>query len=255
MQFLLILVAFLLFPGAGADEIIGGREARPHSHPFMAYLLTETPMRQSFCGGFLVREDFVMTSARCWGSTMMVILGAHNISRQERTQQRIYVLRATRHPGYNEENNLNDIMLLQLENRARLNQFVRPVALPQSRIELRPGSQCTVAGWGLVSQNRRTDTLRDVQLRVQRNQVCSNLFNTYNSQKQICVGDQSDEETTFRGDTGGPLVCNNVAQGIVSYGRSIGVPPTVFTRIARFLPWINNTMRQSEYKGSPPYPL
>ncbi|XP_036893457.1 cathepsin G-like isoform X2 [Sturnira hondurensis] len=250
MQLLLLLVAFLLPPGAEAEEIIGGREARPHSHPYMAYLLTQTPTRESFCGGFLVREDFVMTSARCWGSTIMVILGAHNISRPERTQQRIRVLTAIPHPAYNEDNNLNDIMLLQLENRARRNQFVRPVALPQSRIQLRPGSQCTVAGWGLVDQNRRTDTLRDVQLRVQRDQVCSNLFNTYNGQKQICVGDQNDDATTFRGDTGGPLVCNNVAQGIVSYGRSIGAPPTVFTRIARFLPWINKTMRQYEHKES-----
>ncbi|XP_036985379.2 cathepsin G-like [Artibeus jamaicensis] len=250
MQLLLILVAFLLPPGAGAEEIIGGHEASPHSLPYMAYLLTQTPVRESFCGGFLVREDFVMTSARCWGSTIMVILGAHNISRQERTQQRIQVLTATRHPGYNEDNNLNDIMLLQLENRARRNQFVRPVALPQFQTELRPGSQCTVAGWGLVGQNRRTDTLRDVQLEVQRDQVCNNLFNTYNSRKQICVGNQNDESTTFRGDTGGPLVCNNVAQGIVSYGRSFGAPPTVFTRIARFLPWINKTMRQSEHQES-----
>ncbi|XP_054433741.1 cathepsin G-like [Pteronotus mesoamericanus] len=250
MQLLLVLVALLLPPAARAAEIIGGREAIPHSHPYMAYLLVETPPRQSFCGGFLVQDDFVMTAAHCWGSTIRVTLGAHNIRDFESTQQRLSVLRAIRHPGYNEQNNLNDIMLLQLQNRARQNRFVRPVALPQSRTRLRPGSQCTVAGWGLISENWRTDTLHDVQLRVQRGQVCSNLFDDYNDQRQICVGNQTDEKTTFRGDTGGPLVCNNVAQGIVSYGRSTGAPPTVFTRIARFLPWINNTLRQFEPMGS-----
>ncbi|XP_054571618.1 cathepsin G-like [Eptesicus fuscus] len=163
MQQLLLLVAFLLPAGAWAGEIIGGQEAQPHSHPYMAYLLTRTPTGLSTCGGFLVREDFVMTSARCWGSRMRVILGAHNIRRQERTQQSILVLRAIRHPRYNQQNHLNDIMLLQ-------------------------------------------------------------------------------------GDTGGPLVCNNVAQGIVSYGRRFGAPPTVFTRIARFLPWINRTMSQLNQK-------
>ncbi|KAM7154763.1 cathepsin G-like [Molossus nigricans] len=244
MQLLLLLVAFLLPPGAGAGEIIGGQEAWPHSHPYMAYLLIRNERGVRTCGGFLVREDFVMTSARCWGSRIRVILGAHNIRRQERTQQSIVVLRAIRHPRFNEQNNLNDIMLLQLENRARQNQFVRPLDLPQSQARLCPGSLCTVAGWGLISQNRRTDTLQDVQLRVQRDQECSNLFGSYNGRRQICVGDRRGRKTTFLGDTGGPLVCSNVAHGVVSYGSRSATPPTVFTRIARFLPWINKTMSQ-----------
>ncbi|XP_019518581.1 PREDICTED: cathepsin G-like [Hipposideros armiger] len=255
MQLLLLLVAFLLPPRAGAGEIIGGNEARPHSHPYMAYLLTESPRGLSTCGGFLVREDFVMTAARCLGSPMYVILGAHNIRRQERTQQNISVLTAITHPGYNEQNNLNDIMLLQLQNGARLNRFVRPVALPQSQARLCAGAVCTVAGWGLVTRNRRTDTLREVQLTVQKDEECSSRFDVYNGRRQICVGDRRQGKTTFRGDTGGPLVCNNVAQGVVSYGRRRGSPPAVFTRIARFLPWINNTMRrfkQREIKLDPP---
>uniref|UniRef100_A0A671DSY2 Peptidase S1 domain-containing protein n=1 Tax=Rhinolophus ferrumequinum TaxID=59479 RepID=A0A671DSY2_RHIFE len=255
MQLLLLLLAFLLPSRAGAGEIIGGREARPHSHPYMAFLLTETPRGPSTCGGFLVREDFVMTAARCLGSPMRVILGAHNIRRRERTQQRISVLRAITHPGYNQQNNLNDIMLLQLENRARRNRFVRPVDLPQSMARLCAGAVCTVAGWGLVSLNRRTDTLRDVRLRVQRDQECNGRFDVYNGRRQICVGDKRQSSTTFRGDTGGPLVCNNVAQGIVSYGSVFGTPPAVFTRVARFLPWINRTMRRFQQRDQTETPL
>ena len=47
-------------------------------------------------------------------SRMRVILGAHNIRREERTQQHLSVLRAIRHPRYDPQNNLNDIMLLQV---------------------------------------------------------------------------------------------------------------------------------------------
>ncbi|XP_007947451.1 cathepsin G-like [Orycteropus afer afer] len=244
MQFLLLLLTFLLPPGARAGEIIGGQEARPHSHPYMAYLQIRTPFGTKSCGGFLVREDFVLTAAHCLGSPINVILGAHNIQRPERTQQHVAVVRAIPHPEYNPQINVNDIMLLQLRNRARRNRFVRPLALPRTQARLRPGTLCTAAGWGLLDVNRRTSILQDAQLRVQSDQECSNRFNFYNSQIQICVGDRRERKSVFLGDSGGPLVCNNVARGIVSYGKRDGTPPAVFTRIISFLSWIRRTMRR-----------
>uniref|UniRef100_A0A8C0LE73 Peptidase S1 domain-containing protein n=1 Tax=Canis lupus dingo TaxID=286419 RepID=A0A8C0LE73_CANLU len=68
MPLFLFLVAFLLPPGAGAGDIIGGREARPHSRPYMAYLQIRSPNGgSSACGGFLVREDFVLTAGDSGG--------------------------------------------------------------------------------------------------------------------------------------------------------------------------------------------
>uniref|UniRef100_A0A8D2HD97 Cathepsin G n=1 Tax=Urocitellus parryii TaxID=9999 RepID=A0A8D2HD97_UROPR len=174
-------------------------------------------------------------------SVINVTLGAHNIQRQERTQQHITVRRAIPHPEYNPENIQNDIMLLQvLKNRA-----VRPVALPQARNVLRPGALCTVTGWGLVNQNTLASRLQEVRLRVQRGQVCSQRFAFYTENTQICVGNPRERKNAFRGDSGGPLVCNNVAQGIVSYGERTGTPPAVFTRILSYLPWIKRTMGQN----------
>uniref|UniRef100_A0A8D0PGZ5 Peptidase S1 domain-containing protein n=1 Tax=Sus scrofa TaxID=9823 RepID=A0A8D0PGZ5_PIG len=43
--------------------------------------------------------------------------------------------------------------------------------------------------------------------------------------------------------TPGPLVCNNVAQGIVSYGRKDGTPPRACTKVSSFLPWIKKIMK------------
>ncbi|XP_066884743.1 cathepsin G-like [Kogia breviceps] len=248
MRPLLLLVVLLLPPRARAGQIIGGQEARPHSHPYMAYVQIRTPGLKT-CGGFLVREDFVVTAAHCLGSQINVILGAHNVRRLERTQQRIPVLRAIPHPRYNPQNNWNDIMLLQLRSRVRRNRAVRPVALPQTHSRLSPGTLCTVAGWGLVGLNRRTDMLQDVWIRVQRGEECRRRFMLYTGRTQICVGDPREGKSAFLGDSGGPLVCNNVAQGIVSYGNSIGTPPAVFTRISSFLPWIRRTMRHFQEWG------
>ncbi|XP_076705412.1 cathepsin G-like [Callospermophilus lateralis] len=254
MQPLLLLLAFLLPPGAEAGKIIGGREARPHSYPYMAYLRAQTSRGGHTCGGFLVREDFVMTAAHCLGSVINVTLGAHNIQRQERTQQHITVRRAIPHPEYNPQNIQNDIMLLQLSSRITKNGAVRPVALPQARNVLRPGALCTVTGWGLVNQNTLASRLQEVQLRVQRGQVCSQRFAFYAENTQICVGNPRERKNAFRGDSGGPLVCNNVAQGIVSYGERNGTPPAVFTRILSYLPWIRRTMRRFEWQDQTEMP-
>ncbi|XP_060030140.1 cathepsin G-like [Erinaceus europaeus] len=244
MQPLLLLVVFLLPPRTQTGQIIGGREARPHSHPYMAYLRIQAPVGTVSCGGFLVREDFVLTAAHCHGSSIVVTLGAHDIGAQERTQQRIPVSQAIRHPDYNQEEFQNDIMLLKLQRRARRNSAVRPVSLPTTRNTLRPGTRCSVAGWGLVGLNRRTEKLHEVQLQIESNQECNQRFSFFNLQTQICVGDSRERKSAFRGDSGGPLVCNRVAQGIVSYGSSVGIPPAVFTRISSFMPWIKRTMRR-----------
>ncbi|XP_004694571.1 PREDICTED: granzyme B(G,H)-like [Condylura cristata] len=249
-----LLLACLLPPRTEAGEIIGGHEAIPHSRPYMAFLRISVqnseswfgeklPFKTNKCGGFLVREDFVLTAAHCNGRAITVILGAHDISKKERTQQVIPVKRAIPHPDYNNKTFANDIMLLQLQRKAKKNPAVKPLSLPRRSDQLKPGQVCSVAGWGKNQQRILPDTLQEVNLTIQADETCKQLYSKYEITSQLCAGDPKKNRASFQGDSGGPLVCKKKAMGIVAYGFSNGKPPRVYTKVSKFLPWIKETMR------------
>ncbi|XP_028643210.1 granzyme-like protein 2 [Grammomys surdaster] len=246
-MFLLLVFLLAVLPvNIEGGKIIWGKESKPHSRPYMAYIsFYDSNSLQSNCGGFLVGEDIVMTAAHCFGSHINVTLGAHNIQEWKNTQF-IPVLKAKPHENYNYETWVNDIMLLKLEHKAQLNSAVKTIALPKSHDRVKPGQVCTVAGWGILPNCISPKTLQEVDQEVQNGQKCYARSTNYNNSIQLCVGNPNNRKSTSEGDSGGPLVCDGVAQGIVSYRFCPYTPPRVFTRISSFMPWIQKTMKLLE---------
>ncbi|NWH55727.1 DDN1 protein, partial [Fregata magnificens] len=242
-------------------RIIGGQEAKPHSRPYMAHLLIPSESGHRFqCGGFLIRQDAVLSAAHCvHGKTKVnitVTLGAHNIDEKEPSQQAFHVGHWVIHSNYSENTLENDIVLLKLKPRAKLTKEVGYIPLPSHNKRVEPGTICKVAGWGWTSMTQdKTSVLMEVDLKVQSEEVCEKSFKRkYLRQSMICAGDGDGKKSTFRGDSGGPLVCNGKAHGIVSYGLKNCIFPTVFTRVSSFEPWVREELRKFALQDLPDSP-
>uniref|UniRef100_A0AAR2ITP7 trypsin n=1 Tax=Pygocentrus nattereri TaxID=42514 RepID=A0AAR2ITP7_PYGNA len=250
------LLYFLTLSRAMDSGIVGGKEAKPHSRP---YMVSVQHNGRHTCGGILIRKDFVLTAAHCLKADLEVVLGAHNIKKTEPNQQRIQVRNSIRHPNYNKyttagnwENLTVDIMLLKLKSNAKLNKFVKVMKLPGKKDKT--SVKCNIAGWGMRQPNSmESNVLIETSLTVLPQPECKEIWQIYyDSNCMMCTA--TAEDNTFcqvwqsgtwihgaaltnkliqiinqilyksylplsltQGDSGGPLICKSKLQGLAIY--------------------------------------
>ncbi|NP_001079864.1 granzyme A S homeolog [Xenopus laevis] len=246
--FYLLFSIFLLIQinGNVCMDIINGNEATPHSRPYMALINNDAG---SSCGGTLIKPNWVLTAAHCIVNNSKVILGAHNWRKREREQQRFSIARAVPHPCFDFKQKIHDIQLLQLKGVAKSNKFVSVLNLPTIDEDVKPGSICSTAGWGVTKvKGKASDVLRETNVTVVSRDKCNKIYkkipNTEITTNMLCAGPaKKRNEDTCQGDSGGPLICDKRFSAIVSFGKTCGDPkyPGVYTRLtAKYLQWIRD---------------
>uniref|UniRef100_A0A3Q1KG32 trypsin n=1 Tax=Anabas testudineus TaxID=64144 RepID=A0A3Q1KG32_ANATE len=235
---LLILILVLILGGqVHTGTISGGHEAVPHSRPYMALVLGHKQNGEpKYCGGFLLNEDFVMTTATCQEKSHTVILGLHDIHNSPGNQT-ISVQQAFPHKDYNATSYENDIILLKLSTKAQINKNVRPIALAD-RDDGNLPKRCIVSGWGKSNINTHymSPKLMEVNVTLIDYKLCT-MDNFYCSEG---------ETGPAEGDAGGPLVCEDgKAFGVMSSShKSHSGHPKMhrYAKIFKHQRWITSIM-------------
>ncbi|XP_051626127.1 kallikrein-14-like [Manacus candei] len=221
-------------------RIIGGYPCRPLSRP--AQVLIYGPLR---CGGVLVRPRWVLTAAHCNKRGLRVRLGEDELWREEGSEQERRVIQGISHPEFDPSTLDNDLALLRLDRPVRLGPAVATMPLPRSCAP--PGTPCLLSGWGTVTSPQVTlpGRLICADMLVLPDRLCRQAYPQRVTPNMFCAGVQNRRVDSCQGDSGGPLSCNGTLQGIVSWGlQTCALPghPGVYTRVCRYLPWIQITM-------------
>ena len=237
-----------------SGRIVGGAIVTPGTHPYQAGLLMAFAGGTGLCGGSIISTRAVLTAAHCpiGSSSTQVVLGAHQITVVEGTQQRITVPSSGYriHASYNPSNLNNDIAILITPTTITMTAQRQPIALAAAGAGTFAGVLAQMSGWGRTSDasGATSAVLRSVTANVVTNAVCAATYGGTIIGSTICTT-TAGGRGTCNGDSGGPLTVpsggGRMLIGVVSFVASAGCQagfPAGFARVTSFRPWIDANM-------------
>ncbi|XP_028658457.2 granzyme A-like [Erpetoichthys calabaricus] len=238
-------------PGDDCAEIIGGEEVLNHSKPFMALL-----EGNGICGGALIYPKWVITAAHCIDASKTVRLGVHNRFAKDEKWEIRKVVKKVPHQCFDNITGMNDIMLLKLNKEVKPSKTISFLQMPKSSTDVKAGSTCNVAGWGITNNIKKTgsDVLRAVNVTVIDRMKCNSLdyynFEPIITKDMLCAGTGSSKNSkrvdACKGDSGGPLLCNGEFRAITSFSHQCGLlkKPGIYTLLSKkYIEWIKKVTK------------
>ena len=235
--------------------IVGGTEVDPAcpncKYPFMVSIQSTGYWGGHFCGGSLVRPDWVITAAHCVqgesASQLRVKIGLHNFNGTTGSETKL-VDQIIVHPNYSGNSLDNDYALLHLTPESDF----EPIQLITENAHDNEPVMSTTMGWGATSSGGWGSTyLLEVDVPIDNS--CGNYSNWEITNNMVCAGDNNGGEDSCQGDSGGPLIMTNDEGeyeliGIVSWGYGCAEAgyPGVYSKIHSRLDWFFSYIGEPE---------
>ena len=232
-------------------RIVGGVPAAMEDHPWTVSV-RKVQLCNHFCGGSLISPRWIVTAAHCMWKKLpwkiFVVAGGRSREGRDKGDQAIMVQEVINHKEFNacKRNWWNDIALLRLkEDVSVVSEFVK---LPGPHALSHPLTGVVeLVGFGTTSyRGPSAIKLHKIYLKVLPNENCTEIFKK-EKPLMFCAGEEGKD--SCQGDSGSGTVQDGLLVGLVSHGLGCGTQPGVYTDVRHHLPWIHDSMADSEDKA------
>ncbi|XP_072902174.1 coagulation factor X-like isoform X4 [Hemitrygon akajei] len=233
--------------------LIGDQRCQRGEYPWQVLLKHNDEI---VCGGAILNEDFVLTSAACVNhlQSFTVVLGEYNLEVDEGVEQTINVSRVHAHSRYSQMTFENDIALLELVTPIQFNNYTSPICLPETDFAeffLMNSEYGAISGWKMKQGRVEQPVLLGVPyVPYIKHAICEGVQSFPIVYRMFCAGFEELVDPLCSLTRGSPLVTNYKGVWFLT-GMSLGVDKyncnkiPVYTKVSRYINWIKKIMSQT----------
>ncbi|XP_045455640.1 trypsin alpha-3-like [Melitaea cinxia] len=224
-----------------SNRIFGGSTLKITDAPFMAEYVSW--MDEEYrCGACIVHERFLITAAHCYfpnyNNYVQVGSDHYNGGKKYSVQEVVIHPEYMMYTDYN-----NDIAVIILKTKLVLNERVNIIKMATKDSVVMPGEIMTTMGFGMTEDFDTSNKLLIVKVPYVGHSECRSKIDMTITASMICAGGVVGQDSC-KGDSGGPLVYKGLLYGIVSFGRSCGLPiPGVYASIPALRDFVDQTIK------------